>query len=80
MRSLSTKLLAAIAPTLAAFAILSGPASAAPRPASSCPANTYLGQAEAKPQFDTNGDGLVCQKINPAGKVIALRERPHVTW
>jgi hypothetical protein len=80
MRSLSTKLLAAIAPTLAVFAILSGPASAAGRPATACPANTYLGPSEAKPQFDTNSDGLVCQKTNPAGKVIAVRERPHVTW
>ena len=75
MRSLSTKLLVAIAPTLAALAILSGPASAA-RP-SDCPGHMSLGSSVVTPNWDSNLDGLVCEMTNPAGKLIAHRDRPH---
>jgi hypothetical protein len=73
MRSLTTKLLAAIAPTLAALAILCGSASAV-QPASRghCPLDGQMVPGVAQ---DHNSDGMVCERINPAGKLITQDDR-----
>src|SRR3989442_15333070 len=73
MRSHLTKLMAVMVPVVTAVAIAPGPASAS------------LGQCRGRKVavpvtiagslYDANQDGIVCQMINPAGKVIQQDDR-----